>query len=77
MVITSYLKFIKPLKIKLSSQFLYDAFLKFKIIHHFIADEYRSHLIPVSHRLADNSDSGDDTDDLIEDARNFVMIGQR
>ena len=26
---------------------------------------------------ADNSDSGDDTDDLIEDARNFVMIGRR
>ena len=25
---------------------------------------------------ADNSDSGDDTDDLIEDARNFVMIGR-
>jgi hypothetical protein len=25
----------------------------------------------------DNSDSGDDTDDLIEDARNFVLIARR
>ena len=49
----------------------------------FLSGDYRSHLVPltgssiVSPSSADNSDSGDDTDDLIEDARNFVMIGRR
>jgi len=40
---------------------------------------YKDALIPLEGKLneSDNSDSGNDTDDLIEDARDFVRIGQR
>ena len=46
---------------------------------YYIVVNYKDALIPLEGKLneSDNSDSGNDTDDLIEDARDFVRIGQR